>query len=390
MATKERMNLRNPDSYTLGIPKIYFSPIPYSGNFSRWVDWKALVNGIFGITDTTGQVINYHGNAVGTPDDIRKKYYLGSISNPSLGGDLQTLEHTISNLGYEETDRVIVLQRPIEYSFSFEEPEIENLGKFFVSQPTDLGVTLHLMEDPSYTFQGSYNSTITVINKSIGDPAEALDAVRSVWLNAGKTGEPPNGVYGFIIGGNYEAPLVGDWERKRQWLAYANLDFATETIGTWTYIRPKGTAANDSYGSDPLFSVNDAVLSIVDSRPCVDDCSDLWRADTILSWNGFEWVLADEGFYGFAVTGTRRAFKRVFGCAVMTMATEIGTSMIHVIPRCSLVPDGNFTFDMENWITGGFRLFCQRDVSAKLLDRKPVVSIPFGYLQTFELMPFSG
>jgi len=389
MATPNRIELRNPDAYTLGIPKVFVSPIPYSGNFSRWVDWKALVNGIYGITDGHGQVINLHGNAVGTPEEIRKKFYIGSITNPTLGGDLQTLEHTISNLGYEETDRVIVLQRPIEYSFSFEEPDIENLGRFLVSQPTDLGLSIELLEDTTVTFQGSNNQTITVINKTIGNPDDALDAVRSLWLDSGKTGNPPNGYYGFIIGGDNTEPLVGDWENKRQWLAYASLDFTTNSIGTWTYIRPRGTSVGESYpAGEILLDVNNAVLSICDTRPPVNECTDMWKAEALLVWNGFEWVLADEGFYSFAITGTRRAFKRIFGCAVITMATEVGTSMIHVIPRCSLVPDGNFTFEMENWINAGFKLFCLRDSSAKLVDRTPTVQIPFGYLQTFELLPF--
>lgn len=383
-----RIPARNPEAYTIGVPQILFSPTPASGNFAMWRDWRALASAAFGITDNSGKVVNAVGNVVGTPEEIMAEHYLGALDGVNVGGDVETLEHTVANLGYEELDRVVVLQRPVEYALSFDEPDVKNLNRYFVGQETDLGMSLRILEATGQTFQGSGSEAVTIVDRRLGDPTKAMETVISLWQsNGGEESMPPNGVYGFIIGGTNEDACVGAWEGKRQYIAYADFDFANETVGAWAYIRPKGTAVENAYGGDTVFDTNRAVHSIPDSTPIINKCggSMEWNVNVQMAWNGFMWVRSDEGFYGFGVIGTRMSFKRTFGCAVVITLTQIGTSMVHVIPKCSLMPDGSMAFNADAWMQGSFQLRCLRDNSAAFIDRTPALPIPFGYVQTFEM-----
>lgn len=387
MSQNPRIAERNPDSYTIGMPQILFSPAPVSGNYRTWVDWRALASAAFGLTDGDGKVRNSFGNVVGTPKDIMTACYLGSLDSVNVGGDVETLEHTVANLGYEELDRVVVLARPIEYSLNFDEPDNKNLSRYFVGQESDLGLSLKMIEVTGQTFRGSETAAFTIVERRLGDPAKALESITSLWQANGGTGTPPNGVYGFIVGGTNEDACVGAWDGKRQWLAYANFDFTNGTVGAWSYIRPKGTAEGDIYGADVLFPVNGAVHSIPDSDPIVNKCGGTmgWNVNTKMAWNGFVWVRADDGFFGYSIVGTRQSFKRTYGAALIFTLTEIGTSMIHVVPKCTLMPDGTMAFNPDSWMQGSFKLNCLRDNSAAFLDRTPALPIPFGYIQTMEL-----
>ncbi len=387
MSSNPRIAERHPDSYTIGMPQILFSPMPVSGNYAMWVDWRALASAAFGLTNSDGKVVNSYGNVVGTPADIMTACYLGSLDGVNVGGDVETLEHTVANLGYEELDRVVVLQRPIEYALNFDEPDIKNLSRYFVSQETDLGLSLKILQVSGQVFKGSETDAVTIVERRLGDPSKALESITSLWQANGGTGTPPNGVYGFIVGGTNEDACVGAWEHKRQWIAYATFDFVAGTVGSWAYIRPKGTALNDTYGADALVPVNGAVHSIPDSNPVLNKCggSVSWNVNAKLAWNGFVWVGADDGFFGYSIVGTRQSFKRTFGAALVFSFTEIGTSMLHVIPKCTLMPDGSMNFNPDSWMQGSFKLNVMRDNNAVFLDRTPALPVPFGYIQTMEL-----
>ena len=388
MAT-EKMLDRNPDNYTIGMPQVLFNPLPANGNFQRWIDCHALAHALFGVTNNAGQVVNAFGHAVGTPKAILAECYLGALDKASLGGDIATLDHTVSNYGYLETDRSIVLNRPYVYSATFDEPDVKNLTRYLVGEETNLGAPITSLAFPGTVFAGSLTPALTVFSRSCGNPANAVAEVMSLWTGAGADGLPPSGVYGFIIGGTNEEECVGEWANKRHWVAYGAIDFTRANPDkqsvTWTYLRPDGTAVGGVNGDDSKLKLNVTCLCVPDSTPVVNFCGEQpqWNASAVLAWSHYGWYGADEGFYAYSIVGSTMAFKRATGCAVLATVTEIGTSLIHVIPRCTLMPDGSMDFSADQWQQGTFKLSVQRDASAKYIDRKPASNIPYGYAQTF-------
>lgn len=379
---------RTPDSYTIGVPQVLFSPIPAHGDLAYWVDHKALMDAFMGVTNDAGYVINSFGNAVGTPADIRYETYLGAIDNSSLGGDVEELEHIVSNKGYQEVDRLVVLSRALQYSFAFDEPDIKNLGRFMISQEADTGLALRQLSVTGVQFQGSGSSVVTVVDHTIGDPEGASEAIISLWMSQGGNSLPPNGTYGFIIGGDNTIDCVGEWEFKRQWIAYANFDFASKTHTAWQYMRPEGTIAAGMSDTTDIVPINASVQSIVDSSPVVNRCGSTyqWNATSTLAWTGYGWLGSDEGFFGYTIPSTTRAFKRTNGCAVVCMLTDIGVSNVHVIPRATMMPEGTMDFSADSWVQGSFTLSVLRDAKAAMFDRKPALAIPFGIVQSFNMI----
>ena len=378
---------RNPDMYSIGVPQILFSPLPTNGDLKYWADSKALISAFLGLTDNNGYVTNNFGNAVGTPADIRHNCYLGALDTASLGGDVEELEHTVSNLGYEETDRLVVLQRPLNYTLSFDEPDIKNLCRFMVAQEAETGLALRQLSVTGKTFQGSGSPVVSVVDHTIGDPALAVETVMSLWLSEGGTGNPPDGTYGFIIGGDNTVDCEGEWANKRQWIAYADFDFGAKSHTSWSYIRPQGTTLAGSGDGTPIIAINSAIQSIPDSEPVLNKCGATyqWNATSSLAWTGYGWFGSDEGFFGYTIVGATRAFKRTNGCAVVATLTEIGVSTVHVIPRATMMPEGNLDFSADAWVRGSFNLQVLRDAKAKMFDRSPALAIPFGFVQSFRL-----
>ena len=380
---------RTPDNYTIGIPHIMFNPLPANGNFQRWVDCHSLANALFGVTNNQGQVVNSFGHAVGTPKSIISDCYIGALDTASLGGDIATLEHTVSNYGFLETDRSIVLNRPYSYSMTFDEPDVKNLTRYLVGEETNLGAPITAIWLPGRVFAGSLSPAMTVFSRSCGDPKRAVTEITALWASAGAEGLPPSGLYAFIIGGTNEEECVGEWENKRHWIAYGNVDFTranpeAQTI-SWTYMRPDGSAVGGVTGDNTKLKLNHTVLSVPDSTPVVNFCGDQpqWNADAVLAWSHYGWYGADEGFYAYSVIGSTQAFKRATGCGLLCTLTEIVVSMNHVIPRCTLMPDGSMDFSADQWQQGQFTLSVQRDASARYIDRKPASTIPYGYVETF-------
>lgn len=379
---------RTPDNYSISIPQILFNPLPDNGNFSMWVDSHALISALYGLTNDAGMVVNSFGNPVGTPDSIMETCFLGALDTVSLGGDVETLEHTVSNLGYLEVDRSIVLNRPYQYNITFDEPDVHNLSRYMVSEQTNLGCPIKPLSVTGTVFQGSNTERVTIFNRAIGDPAQVIEQTLQIWTAAGGIGKPPKGVYGFIIGGTNEEECVGEWANKRHWIAYAELDFDKETVGTWTYMRPTGTAAGGNYGNYQQVGVNQTCASVYDTDPPVVNCGNgsQWNVNATLAWSNYGWYGADEGFYAFSVVGTTMSFQRTSGCAVLAANTRIGISMVHVIPRCTLMADGSMDFSADQWQQGSFVLNVQRDAKATLVDRKPALPVPFGYMQLFNML----
>ena len=384
-----RLADRNPNNYSIGMPQVLFSSAPDSGNFATWVDHVALSRALFGITSNDGYVLNSFNNIVGTPSEIMERCYLGSLDSAQLGGDVETLEHTVSNMGFEEVDRIVALSRPYEYTLSFDEPDIKNMSRFMLSQETNLGLSLRNIVVPTATFKGSESNVVTVVDRKLGNPARAMEMVIALWYaETGGTSMPPNGTYGFIVGGTNEDECVGEWANRRQWIAYADFDFGAKTVGTWSYIRPHGTAVDNLMGASVVVPINGVILSIPDSEPVINRCGSTiaWNTDAALAWTGFGWLGADEGFFGYSVVGTQRAFLRTKGAAVVAKLTEIGNSSVHIIPNCTMLPDGEFDFSADEWAKGSFKLRVLRDSRAVFSDRSPAIPIPYGYVQTLNLL----
>lgn len=390
---------RNPESYTISVPQVLFSPLPDNGDLKYHCDYKALVDGFMGNTNMAGQVLNSFGNAVGTPKEIMKNFYIGALDSSSLGGEVTDLEHTVCSFGREETDRSIVIERSIDYTLTFDEPDQKNMNRFIVMTDADVGLSLTPLKITGKQFAATKNETVTVVSHTIADPAQAYDTIRALWVGGGaETVTPPNGTYGFIIGGDNTEDMKGDWEKKRQWLAYADFDFVAETgpgspadptgANGWTYMRPEGvTAVGGAANPTPVFPINSTVLSIPDTNPCVVSCAGVseWAASAPLAWTGYGWLGADEGFYGISLVATAKSFKRVIGSALVVSLTTVGVSVLHIIPRASLLPEGNMDFNSDSWMQGQFRLSIQRDAKARLFDRSPAQAIPFGLVQTMRI-----
>lgn len=384
---------RTPDNYSIGVPQVLFNPVPSHGNFARWIDCFALANAALGITNDSGQVVNSFGNPVGTPGTVVSETYLGCIDSGNLGGDIETLDHTVNNMGYLEMDRSIVLNRPYQYSLTFDEPDIKNLARFLVAEETNFGNPIKALWFADKIFAGSLTPALTIFDRACGDPDKAVEQVMTRWSLANAPGVPPNGLYGFIIGGTNEEECVGEWKNKRHWIAYAEIDFTVDEPEkqklTWQYLRPHGTSIGGVYGDQQLVDINNTCLSVPDSEPIVTFCGDTpqWNARAVLAWTGYGWYGAEEGFFGYTVVGAAQSFKRCLGCACLILPTEIGLSRFHVIPRCTLAADGTMDFSADQWQQGTFTLAVQRDSSAKFIDRKPAQPIPFGFLQVIELLP---
>jgi hypothetical protein len=137
-----------------------------------------------------------------------------------------------------------------------------------------------------------------------------------------------------------------------------------------------------------VININNALMSVIDSQPRLNKCGYAyqWSATAPLAWTGYGWFGAEEDFFGYSIIGTIRAFKRTNGCAVVATITEVGVSTVHVIPRATMMPEGNLDFSADAWVRGSFNLQVLRDAKAKMFDRTPALATPFGFLQSFRLL----
>ena len=126
------MTSRNPEHYTVGIPKLFFYQ-QKSLEDSRIVDGVALMRAYIGLVDAaTGHVLNADNiSTCKTPDEIMAEAYIGNIVSNSLGGEISSVEHTASVEGRQEIDKRIMTRRSISYTLGFDEPNKQNLERFF-------------------------------------------------------------------------------------------------------------------------------------------------------------------------------------------------------------------------------------------------------------------
>ena len=126
------MTSRNPEHYTVGIPKLFFYQQKNLED-DRIVDGVALLRAYVGLVDLgSGQVLNADDvSTCKTPEEILAEAYIGNIVSSSLGGEITTQEHTASVEGRQEIDKRILTRRSITYTLGFDEPNKKNLERFF-------------------------------------------------------------------------------------------------------------------------------------------------------------------------------------------------------------------------------------------------------------------
>lgn len=126
------MTSRNPEHYTVGIPKLFFYQQKNLED-DRIVDGVALLRAYVGLVDLgSGQVLNADDvSTCKTPEEILAEAYIGNIVSNSLGGEITTQEHTASVEGRQEIDKRILIRRSITYTLGFDEPNQQNLERFF-------------------------------------------------------------------------------------------------------------------------------------------------------------------------------------------------------------------------------------------------------------------
>lgn len=126
---------RNPEHYTVGIPKIFFYE-QTNANDANAVDGVALMRAYCGLSDLdTGHVINADDiSTCWSADQIMDRSYVGNIVSSQLGGEITTVEHVASNEGRKEVDKIILSRRSLTYTLGFDELNKQNMQRFFAAQ----------------------------------------------------------------------------------------------------------------------------------------------------------------------------------------------------------------------------------------------------------------
>lgn len=99
-----------------------------------------------------------------------------------------------------------------------------------------------------------------------------------------------------------------------------------------------------------------------------------------LIWTGVAWAQADD------VLATMRPIKgapEMNGCALLTFRNTVGVSFMHVIPTCSIRPDGTIDSSKSDWQTGGFMLKCLKSDSAYIPGLPKRIRMPYGFTQFY-------
>lgn len=126
---------RNPDFYSVGIPKLFFYRVDNPDDHQA-VDAIALLrayNGIVNVND--GRVLNADNFSTCLTDtEILDAAYVGNITTCSMGGEISSVEHVVSNEGRKETDKVVLTRRSINYTMGFDEVDKRNMTRFLSGQ----------------------------------------------------------------------------------------------------------------------------------------------------------------------------------------------------------------------------------------------------------------
>jgi len=375
------MALRTPDNYTISVPRVYFA-CKTEASKEMQVDWLALANAIFGITDASGNVKNSYGNIVGTRDEILAKTYLGNLEEATVGGDVTTLEHYASIEGIRQLDKQVVLSRPITYELTLAEVDEKNMNRFIVGSEIDL--TVSDLKVTGKTFYGSESETICVVTKKLNDPSKAKSYIEALWKSKGGSGNPPcanDHSYAFIIAKN----PVGNWANLAGHIAYVDCNGDWDTWNPnqdspllWSFLKPAGTGATADFAMNKKVKLLDEMKNPVSGNN--------WATANIeYIFNSFDWVKYDTDVFGYTVVGTPQSIIAMDGAAAIISTTDIGHDLVHIVPRCSLIPSGDLGFSSDSWLNYTLTLTVLRDDEAQLKDRTPYVDIPYGYLFVCDL-----
>ena len=149
--------------------------------------------------------------------------------------------------------------------------------------------------------------------------------------------------------------------------------------GSSVFLDSDGSAVNYATGVITLAAAADFVTDSTDNNLETQDIAvtvssyDLSNAQA--AWTGTVWARHNDTLSTMRVN---RGKPEVTGCALVVHQNNIGVSMLHLIPRCTMRPDGSIDFAKDDWEKGGFVLSCIKDDTAFLPNLSRRVRIPFG------------
>lgn len=192
--------------------------------------------------------------------------------------------------------------------------------------------------------------------------------------------------------------------KGRKWNSVAGQwQEVTETL----YDRPQGAEATNgsaplypdaaSYFTDPLTTmvnyetgvvsigaeadfVTDSTTNNLETQELAITVSAYELSAAGAMWTGMAWGRANDTMSTMRVN---RGKPEVVGCALIVHQNNVGVSMLHLIPRCILRPDGSIDFAKDDWQRGGFVLSCVKDDAAYLPNLERRIKIPFGASITY-------
>lgn len=217
---------RNEQFYTVGLPLLFFVPVENDED-PHVIDHVALSRAFSGLTDENGQVLN--GGAITTcltPNEILEKGYVGNLASSEVGGEIKSVEHTASNDGRKETDKIVVTRRSIQLTCGFDEINPTNLKNFFsgdmVAYPaTDPVVAKTSARAPQADAADFAVAPIEVFHNAIDTLGPDLSAIEQVLTekleeqgvtfdayDVSGTNYFPGGIYYFIVADPTRQPVV--------------------------------------------------------------------------------------------------------------------------------------------------------------------------------------
>ena len=93
------------------------------------------------------------------------------------------------------------------------------------------------------------------------------------------------------------------------------------------------------------------------------------------------WVSNDGSYSNLRVN---RGRNELTGTAIVVHQNDVGVSMLHMIPRAVLRPDGTLDFSKTDWAKGSFVLESTKSPDAVLPNLSRIVRIPFGFTLTYK------
>lgn len=98
-------------------------------------------------------------------------------------------------------------------------------------------------------------------------------------------------------------------------------------------------------------------------------------------WTGTVWAQFDESYSNMRVN---RGRNEITGAAIIVHQNDVGVSMLQMIPRAVLRPDGTLDYSKEDWAAGSFVLAATKSPDAYIPNLSRIVRIPFGFSITYK------